>query len=192
MLSSHKAHVTHDLATVVRGAATGDEDAWRVLVDRFTPLLRNVARGFRLGSADVDDVVQTTWSRALSHISALNDPEAVAGWLVVIARRESLRLLQRAVTEVLTDEPLELEQVDEELPETEVLEAERRDALRAAVERLPGHQRRLMDALIRMPWRSYDDLSAALAMPVGSIGPTRIRSLERLRSDPCLAVLVAS
>ena len=60
------------------------------------------------------------------------------------------------------------------------------------MQRLPDRQRQLMDALITVPWRSYDDLSAALAMPVGSIGPTRIRSLERLRSDPGLAELVAS
>jgi RNA polymerase sigma factor (sigma-70 family) len=180
------------LATLVRGAAAGDEAAWRVLYKRFTPLLRSVARGFRLGPADVDDVVQTTWSRALTNISALNDPAAVAGWLVVIARRESLRLLQRAVVEVLTGEPTEFEHVDEGTPEMELLEAERRDALRAAVQRLPDRQRQLMDALITVPWRSYDDLSAALAMPVGSIGPTRIRSLERLRSDPGLAELVAS
>jgi RNA polymerase sigma factor (sigma-70 family) len=180
------------LAALVRSAAAGDEDAWRVLYERFTPLLRNIARGFRLGPADVDDVVQTTWSRALSRISGLNNPAAFAGWLVVIARRESLRLLQRAVVEVLTGEPTDLERVDEAHPETDVLEAERRDALRAAVERLPDRQRRLMDALITVPWRSYDDLSAALTMPVGSIGPTRIRSLKRLRFDPDLAGLMAS
>ena len=62
------------LVALVRGAAAGGEDAWRVLYDRFTPLLRNVARGFRLGPADVDDVVQTTWSLAFSQISALNNP----------------------------------------------------------------------------------------------------------------------
>jgi RNA polymerase sigma factor (sigma-70 family) len=180
------------LTLIVRSAAAGDEDAWRVLFERITPLLRTVARGFRLAPADVDDVVQTTWSRALSHISALNDPAAVTGWLVVIARRESLRLLQRAIVEVPTGDPPEPEHVDEAHPETEVLDAERRDVLRAALQRLPGRQRELMDALMTTPWRSYDDLSTALAMPIGSIGPTRIRSLERLRCDPDLAGLVAS
>jgi hypothetical protein len=49
-----------------------------------------------------------------------------------------------------------------------------------------------MHAMITVPWGSYHELSAALAMPVGSIGPTRIRSLERLRSDRDLARLMAS
>jgi RNA polymerase sigma factor (sigma-70 family) len=155
-------------------------------------MLRRVAGGFRLGPADVDDVVQATWSRALSHISALNDPAAVTGWLAVIARRESLRLLHGAVLEVVTDEPPELEHVQEGHPEMQVLEAERRDTLWAAVRRLPERQRALVEALITLPWRSYDDLSAALAMPVGSIGPTRIRSLERLRCDRELAQVMAS
>lgn len=180
------------LAPVVRSAAAGDEDAWRDLFARFDPLLRAVARGFRLRPIDVDDVVQSTWSRAFHHLGRLHEPEAIGGWLVVTARRESLRLLQRAVSEILTDEPPEPEHGDDRHPETAALEAERGDALRAAIRRLPVHQRRLLDALLATPWSSYDDLSAALGMPVGSIGPTRNRSLDRLRRDRTLAKLVAS
>jgi DNA-directed RNA polymerase specialized sigma24 family protein len=33
------------------------------------------------------------------------------------------------------------------------------------------------------PRPAYEDISAALEMPVGSIGPTRQRALERLRRE---------
>jgi DNA-directed RNA polymerase specialized sigma24 family protein len=36
---------------------------------------------------------------------------------------------------------------------------------------------------------SYQEVSAALGMPVGAIGPTRQRCLDRLRRDPQLADL---
>jgi RNA polymerase sigma factor (sigma-70 family) len=180
------------LGLVVERAADGDEDAWRQLVGRFTPMLRGVARGFRLSPADVDDAVQVTWSRAFTHIRRLHEPEAIGGWLAVTARRECLRLLQRHVHEILIEEATAVDETDHSHPEAAVLGAERLTALRAAVSRLPEHQRRLLAALLTMPGRSYEDVSAALGMPVGSIGPTRNRSLDRLRSDRRLVEVLAS
>jgi DNA-directed RNA polymerase specialized sigma24 family protein len=37
--------------------------------------------------------------------------------------------------------------------------------------------------LMAEPAPSYAEISAALAMPVGSIGPTRARALNRLRRE---------
>ncbi|MEY2536031.1 MAG: hypothetical protein QOF29_3941, partial [bacterium] len=37
--------------------------------------------------------------------------------------------------------------------------------------------------LVTDPQPSYQEISAALDMPIGSIGPTRARSLERLRVE---------
>ena len=42
--------------------------------------------------------------------------------------------------------------------------------------------------LISDPPRSYAEISAALAIPVGSIGPQRGRCLERLRKSEILIV----
>ncbi len=41
------------------------------------------------------------------------------------------------------------------------------------------------------PTPSYEEISAALDMPIGSIGPTRGRCLERLRREAELAGLSA-
>jgi hypothetical protein len=45
--------------------------------------------------------------------------------------------------------------------------------------------------LISDPPRSYDEISATLQIPVGSIGPQRARCLERLRRSAALAGLGA-
>jgi DNA-directed RNA polymerase specialized sigma24 family protein len=76
-----------DLAVVVRRAGDGDERAWRQLVAEMDGVLRSVAKRYRLASADVEDVVQTTWLRAVEHAARLNDPAAIAGWIIVTARR---------------------------------------------------------------------------------------------------------
>jgi RNA polymerase sigma factor (sigma-70 family) len=174
----------------VSAAAAGDEHAWESLVQRFTPALRAAARGFRLPPADVDDVVQSTWLAAFRGIGRLETPEAIGGWLLVTARREALRALQRAAHEVLTDEPPTAPVAAVDSPESLLLDAERRRAVRAAVRRLPRRQRRLLGALLSVPEASYVDIARRLDMPVGSIGPTRERGIGRLRLDDRLVGVV--
>jgi RNA polymerase sigma factor (sigma-70 family) len=164
------------LAEAARAAAAGDTAAWNALVESFTPALRGAARGFRLAPADVDDVVQATWLAAFTHIRQLRQPEAIAGWLLVTARREALRSLQRGVREVLTAEPRCPSQPDLSCQEAAVIDAECRAAVKAAVERLPERQRHLVGELFGPAGSSYAELSAKLGMPIGSIGPTRPRA----------------
>lgn len=176
------------LAALVRAAVAGDGRAWDALVSRFTPVLRGVARGFKLCPADVDDVVQETWLAAFRHLNRLDQPAAIGGWLAVIARREALRVLQRRTQEDLSAEPPELPQPPEHTPETDVVVAEEKALVRSAVRRLPQRQRVLMETLIREPAPSYTEVSRSLGIPIGSIGPTRDRAIERLRRDRELAV----
>jgi DNA-directed RNA polymerase specialized sigma24 family protein len=38
----------------------------------------------------------------------------------------------------------------------------------------------------------YTEISARLGIPIGSIGPSRARCLEKLRRDPAIAALIAA
>ena len=173
-------------APVANAAAAGDRVAWDEIVRRFDPMLRGVVRRFRLQASDIDDVVQTTWLLAFCHLENLDDPAAIGRWMIVVARREALRTLQRGVHEVMTDEPVPPIVNDASTPETVALERERATAVTTAVRRLSGRQRDVLDAMLRRPDRSYNDLSVELGIPIGSIGPTRDRALVRLRQDTAL------
>ena len=145
-----------DIAAVARGAAGGDSRAWDELVRRFDPTLRTVARGFRLGRTDVDDVLQNVWLRAFRALGTLQEPAAVGGWLVVMTRRESLRALQRGVNELVTDDHARFDRPVLTTPETELLARERVAALRAAIAALPAHQRRVVGTMLAVPGASYE------------------------------------
>lgn len=181
-----------ELVDVVRRAREGDGGAWQELVDRFGPLLQHVARGFRLDAADVSDVVQTTWLRLLEHIDRIREPAHLTSWLCTTTRRECLRVLRVSGREVPTDEPLERgpDPGTDPTPEDAVLSREVRTALWSAVHRLPDHHRALLRVLMSSSAPSYRQVSDALSMPIGSIGPTRARGLEQLRRDPAIACLV--
>jgi RNA polymerase sigma factor (sigma-70 family) len=188
--SRRNPYATSRLTAVVRAAKRGDGQAWESLVESFTPTMRGVVRGYRLNPADVDDVIQFAWAVAFAQIDRLREPEALGGWLMVTARREALRTLERRRREVLVGEPCYADEADYSAVENALVEAEKRQAVHAAVERLPHRQRRLIRALMRDARESYADVSRKLDMPVGSIGPTRERALARLRSDRGLTALV--
>jgi RNA polymerase sigma factor (sigma-70 family) len=180
------------LVATVQAATAGDERAWNALVHRFTPTLRRVAKSFRLAPHEVDDVVQACWLSLLGSLHTLREPAAIGGWLVTAARRQSLRARQGVVREVLTESPLDNDDAAPDCLESLVIEAERVGVLRDAVRRLPGRQRVVLESLIEEPDRSYAAVSEDLGMPIGSIGPTRERGINRLRQDERLAKVVAS
>ncbi len=183
----------HDLslAPVVLAARAGDPLAWEALVRRFDGTLRAIARSYRLAAADVDDVVQATWHDLVRDIHCLREPAAVPGWLVTAARRKAMRQLQTPAREVLTGDPALGDCAETDAgPDDALLAAERREALAAALATLPARHRELMTVLASRPCVDYREAAALLAMPVGSIGPIRARSLARLARDGRLRALV--
>jgi RNA polymerase sigma factor (sigma-70 family) len=168
-----------EVAELVSAAAEGDQGAWNELVDRYNGLVWSVARSHRLSTPDASDVVQTTWLRLVEHLDGLQDPERVGAWLATTARREALRALRHAARQTPTEELPETP-TDEHLGAA-LLEAERDQALWKAFGGLSERCQTLLRILVADPPPSYDEVSGALDMPIGSIGPTRARCLERLR-----------
>ena len=74
--------------------------------------------------------------------------------------------------------------------EQELLRAERHAALREAFAALPPSRQRLIALLLEYPPVPYAQISAQLGIPVRSIGPTRRRCLDKLRSHPDIAALI--
>ena len=172
-----------NITALVRRAATGDMQAWNLLVDQYGRLIWSITTRFKLIESDAADVVQTTWLRLLEHIDRIQYPDRVGSWLAATARNECLRSLAARKRVVLGHDTNELE--DTQAPGAEVderlLAAERDQTVREAMSRLPTRWQRLLELLMADPPVSYTEISDQLGLPVGSIGPTRGRCLARLR-----------
>lgn len=168
---------------LLAAASDGDQSAWEALVDRYAPLVWAVARGHRLDAADAADVSQTVWLRLVENLGRLREPEALAGWLVSTTRHECLRMIRRAGRETPADDVGErLDTADgSPTPEGVVVLEESRAAVWEALGTLSVRCQSLLRALSTDPDAAYAEVSAALGIPVGSIGPTRARCLEHLR-----------
>jgi RNA polymerase sigma factor (sigma-70 family) len=172
-----------EVSALLARAAAGEQEAWDALVDGFSNLLWAVARAHRLDDADCADAVQTAWLRLLENLHRITDPERLGAWLSTTVRRECLRLLRRSGREYVSDAEIFAEIPEPRAPELDagLLLEERDAALWNVFEAIPDRCRRLLRVLMADPPPSYQDVSAALDMPIGSIGPTRQRCLERLR-----------
>ncbi|MGH3859500.1 RNA polymerase sigma factor, partial [Actinokineospora sp.] len=93
-----------DTAELVRRAGTGDQAAWRDLVDRHAGLVWRVARAHKLDDADAADVSQSTWIALAENLPTLRSPERLSAWLATTARRECLRMIADRGREVRAPE----------------------------------------------------------------------------------------
>jgi len=170
-----------DTAELLAAAGAGDSDAWNQLVERYARLVWSIARGFALSAADAADVSQTTWLRLVENLGRLREPDRLAGWLATTTRHECLRVLRKSGRELVgVDADLDLES-GEPTPEAVVLTTERDRLLWQSLGEIPQRCQVLLRALATEPPPSYQDVSAALGMPIGSIGPTRARCLDHLK-----------
>jgi RNA polymerase sigma factor (sigma-70 family) len=162
-------------------AASGDQAAWSELVERFGQMVWSVARSFRLDEASAKDVSQTVWLRLVENIDRIDDPERLPGWLATTCRREALRvqgLRNRVVpTEFEYDIPAEQPSLESMLIEDE----EAREVV-MAFEALSDDCQQLLRLLATDPPLSYEEISEIIDRPIGSLGPTRSRCIERLKA----------
>jgi RNA polymerase sigma factor (sigma-70 family) len=170
-----------EVAKLVSAAGAGDQASWNALVDQFSGLLWAVTRAHRLGDADAADVVQVTWLRLVEHLDRLRNPAGVGGWLATCARRECLRILKASKRQAPIGDDVVEQESPAPLPGELLVQTERDEAIRQAFSLLPERDQALLRLLTAEPSLSYDEIAAALGMPIGSIGPTRQRALERLR-----------
>jgi RNA polymerase sigma factor (sigma-70 family) len=174
-----------EVAEWLKAAAAGDARAWDRLVERFNNLVWAVARSHRLSSADAADVSQTTWLRLVEHLDRIQQPDRLGAWLATTARRESLAAIRRGARHVAVGSGIEVspESLDEPSPDGPLIVAEEHSAVARGFGRLAERCQRLLRMLMSDPAPRYEEVAEALGMPIGSIGPTRARCLERLQRE---------
>ena len=177
------------LSKLIRSASEGDQAAWSEIVERFSGLVWATARAHRLAPAEAADVTQTTWLRLVENLDRIQDPERLGAWLATTARRECLRMIRLHGREVMIEDEGFFEAPAGESVDARLLRSERAEAVRRAFARIGERCQALLRLLASPTEPSYEEIGAALGIPIGAIGPTRARCLEKLRHSPELAAM---
>lgn len=166
---------------LIRRHLAGDPDAVTELTRHVRPWIHHVVQAFGLSGPTAEDVVQSTLLIMWTHLRAVRDPDAGLSWLATVARREALREIRSAGRYVLVEEPEALTAAADVDVEATALAGLTHAVVRRNVSKLPDRHRQLVERIIQQDRPGYATISASLQMPVGSIGPTRKRILERMR-----------
>ncbi len=178
---------------LVTRARNGERQAWDALVERYAPLIWSICRRSRLEAADAEDAAQTVWLKLVDQLDKIRDPAALPGWLATTTRRECSRILRATRRHCDAGYALAAGTIPDDHAQAagqDLLAAERHAALREAFGQLPPGCQQLLALLIHDPALPYAEISARLGVPVGSIGPTRRRCLDKLRRHPAITALI--
>ena len=172
-----------DNAALLERVGRGEAQAWDELVGQFAGLVWSVARSYRLGRAATDDVVQTVWLRLAEHSSRIRQPERLAAWLATTTRNEALRVIRQSsrIAGGSNDHVFDVQEPTVPSVDERVVDLDDREQVLAAFRQLSPEDQQLLRLLCAVPPIDYETIAEILGRPIGSIGPTRARCLERLR-----------
>jgi RNA polymerase sigma factor (sigma-70 family) len=175
----------YDAATdAFRRWRAGDDAALDELVRIMSPVLWHVVRATGLDREAAEDVVQNTWLTLVRSAESVRDAQAITRWLCTAARREAWRVSKSASrTRPVEDELLDARLPVQTSPESEVVTDDEKTRLWKALARLPERCQKLLRIVAWEPRPDYSSVAEGLDMPIGSIGPTRRRCLDKLRVE---------
>ena len=164
-----------DDAALVARCRTGDAEAWRALVERFSRYVHAIAvRAYRLSDTDAEDVFQEVFARTYQQLDGLRDDAAIRPWIGQLARRLSVDRLRVAGRERPASAEGEaradaaLERIDDAL------------VVRDALASMNQECRQLLDRFFARD-ESYRTIAEALDIPMGTVASRMSRCLAKMR-----------
>jgi RNA polymerase sigma-70 factor (ECF subfamily) len=173
-------YVVEDLAVPWRGipaadaaarAATGDREAFGVLVTALHSDLLRVAYVIVGDAALAEDAAQSAWTKAWKALPGLREPSKLKQWLIAITANEARQLARRRPLERLRPGPHYASDADPSLFD-----------LAAAIERLSMDDRQLI-ALRYALELSSPEIAEVIGVSPGAVRSRLVRLLRRLRSE---------
>ena len=162
---------------LVQRCIEGNQDAWKELVARYQRLIFSIALRICRDSEVSADIMQQVCLELYQRLDEVRNLASLPGWVATVTRRKSYDYLRS----LKPTEPL----LDDEGPAAEgdvFCDIERQHTLERAMSALPERNRRLIEMMYMSGGgHSYEEIAVELGIPVASIGPTRIRSLKKLR-----------
>lgn len=172
-----------DLSDLVRAAQSGDERAFATLVMRVQHVAVGLAVGW-LGDVELArEVAQEAFLDAHLHVHELRDPAAFTPWFRGVVAKHCDRVTRRTTLQTgaaLGDAAMVADSAPDPAAAVEQREAAR--AVRAALERLPAHERMVL-ALQYLGGYSQGEIARLLTLPLTTIKKRAHDARCRLREE---------
>jgi RNA polymerase sigma factor (sigma-70 family) len=167
---------------LVQECLEGNEAAWAALIAKYKNLIFSIPIHYGFSEEDSADIFQAVCMDLLTELPRLREPNAVAGWLIQVARNKCFhrkRAQERHKVQEIGDVD---SYASPDEPEGLATQVEQEQALHEALSELSPRCQQLVHMLFfEMPVRPYQEVAKELNLAAGSIGFTRRRCLDKLR-----------
>ncbi len=173
------------LSTVLQRAGAGDAEAFDAVYRHFHPRVFGLCR-YLLGSgAEAEDAASEVFARLPRAMKSYDASLPFPRWLLSVASHHCVDLLRKRQVEGRIFEPSEAETLqsasEHPSPLQELLSAEARDGVRAAIEALPERYR--VPLVLRYyNDLGYDEIAAALQLTRANVATLIFRAKKELRA----------
>jgi RNA polymerase sigma factor (sigma-70 family) len=171
---------------LMAGCREGNKRDWEELIGRLTPVIFAACRKLHLSREESFDVFGKTSLLLLENMNGLRDEEKIFGYVSTIAYREAMaiKVRSRLVVQEQSLTPAETSATSPvDTAPTDIARAQDYEVMARAMAVLPARCRKLLQVLFFDEEElSYKEISEKLGIPIASIGPTRMRCLNKLRT----------
>ncbi|HEX8734356.1 MAG TPA: sigma-70 family RNA polymerase sigma factor [Pyrinomonadaceae bacterium] len=172
---------------LIERARGGSEAAWESIVYKYQNLLFSIPLRAGLRRDLAADVLQEVFTTLFQKIETLEKPEFLRAWLVTTTQHKTIHLIHRetrgrpkSIDEL--ESSIGFEVLDPQaLPDESLIQIEQEKQIEDALAAIDERCRRLLTLLyLSQNQVPYAEIARMLDIPLGSIGPTRARCLEKL------------
>lgn len=172
---------------LVEACRRGDESAWEIIITKYQNMLFSIPRRAGLSMDLASDVLQDVFITLYEKLDTLEQPQFLRAWLTTTTRHKTIHLIQRESR----GKPRSIDEIQEEtffefpdkapLQDEVLINLEKELQIETAMALMDERCRRLISMLyLETEQIPYAEISAILEIPLGSIGPTRARCLQKL------------
>jgi RNA polymerase sigma-70 factor (ECF subfamily) len=152
---------------IIERVLAGEQDAFAVLVERYTDAVQRLAFRMLQNGPETEDVTQEVFLRAYTQLATYKPTHTFSTWLLSIAAHLAIDHLRRRRFLALPFDAVPfLEWIIDPCagPEQEALDGEQRDELQTSLQRLPGKYRAV---IVLRYWHdlSYAEIASVLHLP---------------------------
>jgi len=160
-------------ADLLPGCRSGDEAAWRTLLERYTRKVFGLAYRFTGKAAEAEDLTQEVFVKVYQTLHRYRETDGPFGaWLMAVARNHAIDHYRRGRQERMrrTEDPLVLETAPSggEHPIAELEREERAKLVHTGLRSLPADLRTPL-VLCDLQGLSYDQIAGELQLPLGTV-----------------------
>lgn len=175
---------------LIAACLTKNTLAWETLVKRYQSLIYSIPLNYGFSLDEAGDIFQSVCMVLLEKLAQVRNQSSLRSWLITTVVRQCWQARQRRkreaafITSIPEDGEGQWQPPDKAAPADQlIIEVERQYQIEAAFAKLsPRCQQLIRELFFYDTPASYEEIAARLGLAVDSIGSTRCRCLERLRT----------